>query len=158
MKLLDILDGTPIPVGYRIAFITNFWREPLLRRMEHEFNVTRPEWTALICLAYQDGLNARDICQITEQPSNTVSRGVAALEKKQLLTRVADGKDGRRTLLFLTENGRKMHDKIMALFIQAEQTILSSFSVDEIETLTRLLDKMARDVTRWSTCPPYQNE
>lgn len=158
MKLIDILDGTPIPVGYRIAFIVNFWREPLLRRMEHEFGVTRPEWTTLICLIYQDGINSRDICQITEQPSNTVSRGVAALERKHLLTRIADSKDGRRTLLYLTEEGRKMHDKIMALFVQAEQSIMNSLSDNEAETLTLLLDKIARDVTRWSASPPYQNE
>ncbi len=158
MKLIDILDGTPIPIGYRIAFITNFWREPLLRKIEHEFNVTRPEWTALICLSYQDGLNSRDICQITEQPSNTVSRGVAALEQKRFLTRSADSNDGRRMLLYLTDDGRKMHDKIMELFVQAESTILEALSDEEKTTLTQLLDKMARDVTRWSKLPPYRSE
>ena len=34
MKLIDILSATPIPIGYRLAFLTNFMREPLLRRME----------------------------------------------------------------------------------------------------------------------------
>lgn len=157
MKLLNILDGTPIPVTYRIAFIANFAREPLLRRIEHEFNITRPEWTVLICLSYQDGVSSRDICEITEQPSNTVSRGVAALERKGHIARAADSKDGRRTLLHLTKTGQETHDEIMALFVMAENSILSEFTETEIETLTRLLDKLARDVTRWSTLPPYQN-
>ena len=34
MKLIDILDTTPFPIGYRLAFLTNFWRELILRQME----------------------------------------------------------------------------------------------------------------------------
>ena len=34
MKLIEIINDTPIPVAYKIAFLTNFYREPLLRRME----------------------------------------------------------------------------------------------------------------------------
>ena len=108
MKLLDIIDNTPIPVGYRIAFLTNFWREPLLRRMEREFGLIRPEWTVLICLVYRDGLNSRDICEVTEQPSNSISRGVAALEEKGLIHRRPDPQEdvGGQRLLAGVDRGR----------------------------------------------------
>ena len=42
LKLMDILDATSIPVNYRMAFIINFYREPLLRRMERETGMIRP--------------------------------------------------------------------------------------------------------------------
>ena len=48
MKLIDILDATAIPVGYRISFLTNFWRELLLRKMERETGLNRPELSVLI--------------------------------------------------------------------------------------------------------------
>jgi len=157
MKLIDILGATPIPIGYRIAFLTNFWREPLLRRMEREFGIIRPEWTVLICLMFRDGVSSRDICEITEQPSNTVSRGVASLENKQLIKRKTDPNDARRTRLFITDAGRELHDRVMALFVEAERSVLKSLTTQEAETLTNLLDKMARDVVRWSKLPPYKD-
>jgi len=158
MKLIDILGGTPIPVAYRIAFITNFWREPLLRRIETEYGLSRPEWTVLICLTYEDHLIARDICEITEQPSNTVSRGVAELERKGLITRQRDRDDGRQTRLSLTDAGRRMHDRAMSCMVEAERCMLDTLSADEVGQLTHLLDKLARDVTRWSKSPPYRTD
>lgn len=149
MKLIGILDATPFPVGYRIAFLTNFWREPLLRRMERETGLIRPELTVLMCLSFQDDLNASDICEITEQPSNTVSRAVASLEQKEFITRTRDAVDTRRRVLNITPGGRRLHDAIMAMFAEAEAKMLETLSPREVETLTQILDKLARDVSRW---------
>lgn len=150
MKLIDIVDGTPIRFAYRIAFLTNFLREPLLRRMEKEFGIIRPEWTVLICLAFRDGLNPRDICEITEQPSNTVSRGVAALARKGLVTTEPDPDDARRTVLRLTPAGRATHDAIMPMFVEGERRMLACLTEDEVQALDRLLDKLARATPDWA--------
>ncbi|RVT82206.1 MarR family transcriptional regulator [Rhodobacteraceae bacterium CCMM004] len=155
MKLIDILDAVPIPVGYRLAFLTNFYREPLLRRMEREHGLMRPEWTVLICLTYRDGVAARDISEITEQPSNSVSRGVTALEGKGLITRSPDPDDARRSLLHLTDAGRALHDAIMADYVVAEAEMTASLTAAERATLLSLLDRMCRDVPRWQSLPPY---
>ncbi|KZY33120.1 hypothetical protein A3731_38510 [Roseovarius sp. HI0049] len=150
LKLMDILDGTPIPVNYRMAFITNFYREPLMRRMERETGLIRPELTVLMCLSYRSGLNARDICEITEQPSNTVSRAVGALVGKGYVTRTRDAVDTRRNVLAITEAGQGVHDRVMATFAEAERVMLETLEPEEVEVLTRLLDKLARDVERWA--------
>lgn len=155
MKLIDILGGTPLPIGYRLAFLTSFFREPLLRRIEREFGLIRPEWTVLVCLAYRDGLNARDICEVTEQPSNTVSRGVSLLVAKGLIAQRPDPEDARRSLLRLTQAGRALHDRAMALFSEGEAQMTASLTAPERATLITLLDKMARDVPRWRARPPY---
>lgn len=151
MKLIDILDGTPIPVGYRIAFLTAFYREPLLRRMEREHGLIRPEWTVLVCLAFRDGVTARDVCEITEQPSNTISRGVASLTVRGLIERRADPHDARRAHLHLTVEGRTVHDTVMGTFVAAERRMTASLTKAEQASLIDLLDRMARDVTAWSS-------
>lgn len=149
MKLIDILDATPFPVGYRIAFLTNFWREPILRRMEKKFGLIRPELTVLMCLSFQKDVHARDICEITEQPSNTVSRGVASLEKKGYITRTRDHVDTRRQVLNITSKGQDLHDRVMAMFAEAEQRMLASLDPGELALLEGLLDKVARNVSHW---------
>lgn len=150
MKLLEIINGTPIPITYKVAFLTNFIREPLLRRMEQEHGVIRPEWTVLICLVFRDGLNPRDICEITEQPRNTVSRAVASLEARGWIRREDDPDDARRTLLFLDPEGRAAYDAIMPMFVAAEERSTACLDPSERETLERLLEKLARAVAQWS--------
>ncbi len=149
MKLIDILDATAIPVGYRLAFLTNFWREPLLRWMERETGIIRPELTVLMCLSFHRDLNARDICEITEQPSNTVSRAVGSLEEKGYITRERDAIDTRRRVLNITESGQAVHDRLLTRFAEAEAKMLETLTPQEVETLTALLDKLGRDVVRW---------
>ena len=158
MKLIDILDATPFDLGYRISFLTNFWREPILRRMEREMGLIRPELTVLMCLDFCAGLNARDICEITEQPSNTVSRAVASLLAKGMISRRPDRADGRRKLLFLEPPGKAAHDAVMALFERAETHLAACLSAEERVTLQDLLDRMARDVPRWQKLPPYKDD
>ena len=149
MKLIDILDATAIPVGYRLAFLTNFWREPLLRWMERETGIIRPELTVLMCLSFHRDLNARDVCEITEQPSNTVSRAVGSLEEKGYITRERDSVDTRRRVLNITEAGQAVHDRLLTRFAEAEAKMLETLTPQEVETLTELLDKLGRDVVRW---------
>lgn len=150
MKLIEIIDNTPIRYGYRIAFLANFYREPLIRKIEKEFGIIRPEWTVLICLMYRDGLNSRDICEITEQPSNTVSRGVSSLVGKNLIRTEPDPVDARRTILQITQEGQAIYERIMPLFVERETKLLASLNKDEIQLLDGLLDKLSRDVTNWS--------
>ena len=150
MKLIEIINNTPIRFGYRIAFLTNFYREPLIRKIEKEFGIIRPEWTVLICLMFRDNLNSRDICEITEQPSNTVSRGVSSLVKKGLIRTEPDSIDARRTVLYITAKGKLPYERIMPMFVERESKLLASLSEDEIQQLDGLLDKLSRDVPNWS--------
>lgn len=149
MKLLDIIDSTDFPYTYRIAFLTNFLREPLLRRMEQEFNIIRPEWTVLLCLMFKDGIAQKDICEITEQPSNTVSRAVNSLIKKGHIKREVDAKDGRRAVLQITSSGQKLHNQIVPMFIEGEKKLLTPLSEEELSSLNQILEKLCRDVPNW---------
>ena len=151
MKLIDIVDSTPIPFGYRISFLTNFFREPVLRRMEKEFDLIRPELTVLICLQFSATCTSKDICEITEQPSNTVSRAVGSLEKRGVITREADKNDARRHVLRLTENGTKLYHQVMELFVEAEAKLVECLSVEERGQLDTILGKLCRAVPDWKT-------
>jgi len=124
-------------------------REPVLREMERKFNIIRPELTVLMCAYVRDDVHARDICEITEQPPNTVSRGVTSLERKGLIKRNRDKKDTRRQTLKITPAGKKLHNQVMKMFEQVEQNMLAGLTAKEKSQLLILLDKIARDVEHW---------
>ena len=47
-------------------------------------------------------------------------------------------------------DGQTTHDQVMATFAEAEREMLQTLEQEEVATLTRLLDKLARDVERWA--------
>jgi len=143
LRLIGLIDTVAIPTAYKLAFITNFYREPLLRRIERDHGLTRPEWTILICLAYSSPLNPRDITTFTEQPRNNISRGTALLASKGLISQEPDPDDARRALLSLTPAGRALHDAVMALFVERETDVLVCLDDAERCDLDRLLTKVA---------------
>jgi len=149
MKLIDIINNTPIPYGYRIAFLTNFFREPLMRNMEKEFNLIRPEYTVLICVNFKSGCNAKDISEITEQPSNTVSRAVTSLLKKGFIDRQTDPNDARKSMLAMTDEGEILYKKIMDTFVTGEAHMTACLSKKELQQLDSILNKMCRHVPNW---------
>jgi len=149
MKLIDVIDSTPIPFGYRIAFLTNFFRGPFLRDLEKNYGLIRPEWTILICLNYQEGITSKDICEVTEQPSNTVSRAVSSLLDKKLISRKVDNEDARRSLLYISGAGRKLNTSIMIEIKKIEDQMLDCLTPTERKQLDKVLDKMCRHVQFW---------
>lgn len=151
MKLIGILDAVSFPIGYRIAFITNFLREPILRWMEREVGLIRPELTVLMCVSFSQDVHARDICEITEQPSNTVSRAVASLEKKGFISRTRDQVDTRRQVLNITAAGQEIHDRVIERFQTAEARLLAALNAKERAELLDLLNKVSRSVDDWKS-------
>lgn len=55
---------------------------------------------------HPDGLTAAQLCEICDLDKAAVSRVVAEMEKRGLLTRVAAGTTGYRARLYLTESGK----------------------------------------------------
>lgn len=149
MKLLGIIHGVPFRFAFRINFLSSFLREPIMRRLEAEHDLIRPEWTILSCLSYADGTSARDICEITEQPRNTISRGVQALESKGLIRRETDPDDARRTRLLLTAAGRAMYEHLLRPNLAAERRLLSVLTDTEREQFDSILTKLSESVVNW---------
>jgi DNA-binding MarR family transcriptional regulator len=117
--------------------------------MEQEFGIIRPEWTVLLCLEFRNYLAQKDICEITEQPSNTVSRAVRSLEQKGHIKCSVDTVDARRTVLEITASGRKLHQQILPMFIEGEAAMLAPLTDAELAKLDKLLDKLCRAVPDW---------
>ncbi|MCW5771038.1 MAG: winged helix-turn-helix transcriptional regulator, partial [Rhodospirillaceae bacterium] len=144
IELDDVLNGTSIPMAYKMGYVTNFYREPSFRAIEATFGLTRPEILMLIFLDYRDGITAAEICAFSGHLMPNISRAAIALERKRLILRCADEADQRRQLIYLTEAGRRMHDRFMPMLVAREADMLSCLSARERQQLDRLLDKLAR--------------
>lgn len=146
MKLRSITSDNPIPIYFKIAFLANHFRDPTNRAIENEYDLTRPEFSILFCLAQRDKISAIDVADLTQQPKNSLSRGAASLLSKQLITRQDDGNDGRRKLLSLTTKGKAQYRKILHKLKDADKRLIASLTEVELRQLDRLLSKMCSAV------------
>ena len=153
LVLAAILKNNPIPAAYRLNYVANFYVGPLIKRMEDKHKMTRPEWIVLFCLNQQPSLNAQQISNVTGRPKTSISTAVRQLQKKKLIVRHTDAKDGRRQVLLATEAGQKIYKAILRSFIAREEDMLACLDRNERRVLMALLDKMIENSGSWAK--PY---
>jgi DNA-binding MarR family transcriptional regulator len=71
-----------------------------------------------------------------------VSRAVARLRKRGFLKQDIDGDDRRRSVLRLTEEGRKVFYDLIPRVKEVERQLLAGLSEEEIRTLISLMARV----------------
>jgi MarR family transcriptional regulator, temperature-dependent positive regulator of motility len=153
LTLAAILENNPLPIAYRLNYLANFYVGPLIRNMEQEFSMTRPEWIVLFCLTRVSGLSAQQISDVTGRPKTSISAAVKQLQRKKLLSRTVDANDGRRRVLQITEAGRRLYATILEGFVRREADMVARLSKSERSMFLQLLNKMIDNSAQWAK--PY---
>ena len=87
-------------------------------------------------------LRVRDLLQRTGIEPPTLSRLLATLDKRGLLSRAQSDDDARGILVRPTTEGVALADKLVPHALQIEAEILRGFTADERDFLKRLLKRM----------------
>jgi DNA-binding MarR family transcriptional regulator len=72
-----------------------------------------------------------------------VSRAVARLLERGLVSRDIHGDDRRRSVLALSEKGRDLHDTVAPLVLECERRLLSVLDESEVAQLHALMQRLA---------------
>lgn len=142
MNLKATLESIQTKHFFRFNYLVNQYRDPVMRKLYEEFSLHRPEIAILYCLQSDDIVNAVDVARITRLPKNTLSRSAKLLEDRKLLRSKVDPDDRRKSILFLTPAGKKICDRVKAIYTEVEEELLSPLSAREIAQLDALLTKL----------------
>ncbi|GAA2755758.1 MarR family transcriptional regulator [Actinopolymorpha rutila] len=85
---------------------------------------------------------------------STVSRHVRALETSGYLGRASDPDDRRAALVSVTEIGNRVLEEAAARRRARLDAVLSQWPADDVHTLERLLDQLAKDLEAETSTPP----
>lgn len=130
---------------YRLSILSNRVSQAIAREYQDRFGLTMTEWRVMAVLGRfdGDGLSASQVAGHTEMDKVAVSRALAGLvASKRVVRRTHDG-DKRRSVLRLSAQGWKIHDKIAPLARAHEREMLAALSAEERRVLERVLDKLA---------------
>ena len=127
---------------YRLAVLSNTVSTTVARAYDKRFNVSIPEWRVIAVLGRFPGLSAVEVAERTLMDKVAVSRAVTKLIKNGRIDREFADADKRRSILNLSEDGKKLHDEIAELALQFERDLLHGFSKDEMENLNSIMERL----------------
>jgi DNA-binding MarR family transcriptional regulator len=87
-----------------------------------------------------DGCTAQYIASSTRMHKTRVSRAIAHLEERGLMTRVTRSDDRREMELRLTKAGRRMYSELVPLALEREGVLLACMTRDQLRAFTAALD------------------
>ena len=127
---------------YRLAVLSNTVSTTVARAYDKRFSVSIPEWRVIAVLGRFPGLSAVEVAERTFLDKVAVSRAVTKLIKNGRIDREFADADKRRSILNLSEDGKKLHDEIAQLALQFERDLLEGFSADELEKLNSIMERL----------------
>ncbi|MCP3369969.1 MarR family winged helix-turn-helix transcriptional regulator [Bradyrhizobium cajani] len=125
-----------------VTFIANKLSNSATAFYQRQFGVNVTEWRIMSLLAIEPGIPASRICHVIGFDKGPVSRTLAGLEKRGLVSIRTDPNDGRTHSISLTAKGRSTHDKVIVAALERERRLLSCLSKDEREVLIDLLRRL----------------
>ena len=122
-----------------ITFIANKLSRSATVFYQKQFGVNVTEWRIISLLAIEPGIPASRICHVIGFDKGPVSRTLAGMEERGLVSIRADRQDGRTHSISLTAKGFNTPDQVIAVALERERRLLSCLSKPERETLIGLL-------------------
>jgi DNA-binding MarR family transcriptional regulator len=127
---------------YRLAILSHTISTSIARAYDQRFGLTIPEWRVIAILGRFPGLSAVEVADRTMMDKVAVSRAVTKLIKSGRIDREFADADRRRSILNLSDLGRKVHDEIAPLALGIEADLLHGLTDDQIETLNDVIERL----------------
>ena len=127
---------------YRLAVLSHTVSTTIAQVYEERFNLSIPEWRVIAILGRYPGLSAVEVAERTVMDKVAVSRAVTKLLKNGRIDREFADADRRRSILNLSEEGRRVHDEVAPLALQFERDLLQGLDADDKAKLDVIMDRL----------------
>ena len=131
-------------VPFRLNRLAVEVSEHLAAIYRERFGLDIPEWRVMATVGPERGCTAQYIAGSTRMHKTRVSRAIAHLEERGLMTRVTSEADRREMELRLTRAGRRMYEELVPLALERERALLASMTSQELDGFVGGLDRLEK--------------
>ncbi len=128
--------------AYKIATLSNRFSLGTARIYAQRYDLTLRDWRVLNVLAHYAPLSANEVAEKILNDKTQVSRAVDKLVKRGFVTRAVDTENRRKSVLRITDEGRKVFEEINPIARQREADLVSVLSADEYREFLAMLDRL----------------
>lgn len=108
--------------------------------------ITPEQMTVLAALIDHDGMYQRQISAITLKDRPNITRIINILEKMGLVTRKPDVNKRKIYKIFITEDGRKVFDKVIPTALELWQKTIEGVPEDDLRVTLKVLQKFKENL------------
>ncbi len=127
---------------YRLSILSHTVSTTIAQVYEKQFGLSIPEWRVIAILGRFPGLSAVEVAERTFLDKVAVSRAVSKLLKNGRIDRQFADADRRRSILNLSEEGRRVHDEIAPLALAFERELLAGLDDEQRSTLDATVKRL----------------
>lgn len=136
---------------YRMNVCASLVSQALSRVYSERHRIGVPEWRVLVTLGQFGNMTAKAIGLHSHMHKTKVSRAVALLERRKLVTRRANRADLREAFLSLTPAGREVYNELAPMALAFARELLDSLEPADRAALDRVLKKLTERSAKITT-------
>lgn len=134
--------GDETIVLHRLLKVSNRLMAPFSTHLEKQYDISINEFRLLMLIGRKGQAASHELAEMTGVNVMSVSRAVAALERKGRITVERDPENRRRKRLMLTKEGQRLHEIMRPHTDRVAQYLLSDLKSKEVIALREMLDKL----------------
>jgi len=127
---------------YRLNVVASLVSQALSRIYAERCGIGVPEWRVLVTLGQYGMMTGKSIGAHSHMHKTKVSRAVALLEKRKLVTRRANRADLREAFLALTPAGRAMYDDLAPIALDFANRLSEVVDTADRAAFERAIDHL----------------
>lgn len=140
-----VLSGDDATPSMRINDISKYFMQ-LIKYGENELKYSQGARKVLIVLSQEDGIRQTSLREKTKLAPSTTSNTIRTLETDGYIRRIIPKDDQRETIVYITDEGRKLAEAVTLLYRNAEETLMEGIGDEEREMLMSILEKMLKNL------------
>lgn len=132
-------------IGMSINYVNRKMQRYLSANLKR-YNVTTEQWSVLLQILENDGINQKQLAQKVNKDQATLVRILDILERKELAIRKKSPEDRRFFLIYGTAEGRKLKEEIYPFVESLFQNIIKGISQDQLDLFIDTLNKIEENI------------
>lgn len=129
---------------YRLNVVASLVSQALSRIYADRYGIGVPEWRVLVTLGQYGMMTGKAIGSHSHMHKTKVSRAVALLEKRKLITRRANRADLREAFLALTPAGRATYDDLAPIALDFANRLSETVAPADRAAFERAIDQLTQ--------------
>jgi len=156
----DQLAPVTAMLSSRLIVLANLLKRGAILRYRRTAGLSSVEFGLVASLGRHPPMSVIQLAQAVGMDKGQISRALAGLVKRKLVTRQANPRDSREVLVSLTRTGTAAHEILLAGAIERTKILLDdvddgelSFLLNHIDRLTRKAEKLLMEEEARSMSP-----
>ncbi len=131
----------------KIIMVNTAYRQYIQNKLkECEVNLTFEMLQVLACLWDKDGINQQEIANITVKDKASMTYLIDNIVKRELVYRQEDSSDRRNKLIFLTEQGVNIRERIQPFLEEMYEVAGMGIDSKELQQCMSIIERVEKNL------------